>query len=476
MSSIAEKDEYNYDIVKFCVITGIMMGVVGTAVGTWIASELAFPFLNFDTAEISFGRLRPVHTNTVIFGFGGFLLYGAGFYMVQHATHARVAFEKIAWTAVFLWLFSVFAFWITLPMGMTQSKEYHEPEWWIDIMMATSWTCMTISYLGTIARRKMSHIYVGLWFFMTMLFMVTYIFVFNGMCIPVDFTFSYSAYAGIHDAMTQWWWGHNAVGFFLTAGFIGVMYYFVPKHANRPIYSYRLSVLHFWSLTFLYVWVGAHHLHYTAIPDWTLSLGAGMSIALIFPSWGGMINGMMTMSGAWDKIRTDPIMRFMVVALAFYGMSTFEGPLMGTKSVNALSHYTDWTVGHVHSGALGWNAMISIGAMYHMITRMWNTEMWSAKLVNIHFWVHLTGAIFYITAMWGSGVLQGLMWRAFDEYGNLVYTFADSVAAMHPFYALRATGGFLVFCGFCIMLFNTLKTVSAVKAGTNVTLTAEAQA
>jgi len=467
VSSVAEKEQYNYDIVKFCVITGIIMGVIGTAIGTYIASELAFPWLNMDIAEISFGRLRPVHTNTVIFGFGGFLLYGAGLYMVQHTSHARIRFEKAAWAAVALWLVAIVCIWITLPMGMTQSKEYHEPEWWIDIMMATSWVLMTVTFLGTIAARKMSHIYVGNWFFMTMLFMVTYIFVFNGMCIPVDFTFSYSAYSGIHDAMTQWWWGHNAVGFFLTAGFIGVMYYFVPKHANRPIYSYRLSILHFWSLTFLYVWVGAHHLHYTAIPDWTLSLGAGMSIALIFPSWGGMINGMMTMSGAWDKLRTDPVMRFMVVALAFYGMSTFEGPLMGTKSVNALSHYTDWTIGHVHSGALGWNAMIAIGAMYHMITRMWNTEMWSAKLVNMHFWVHLTGAVLYITAMWGSGVLQGLMWRAFDEYGNLVYTFADSVAAMHPFYALRAFGGFLVFCGFCIMLFNTLKTVSAVKAGTN---------
>jgi len=472
VSSVAEKDQYNYDIVKFCVITGIILGVLGTAIGTFVASELAFPWLNNDIAEISFGRLRPVHTNVVIFGFGGFLLYGAGLYMVQHTTHARIAFEKVAWTGVMLWLIGCLAVVVTLPLGMTQAKEYHEAEWWIDIILAISWVCLTITFLGTVARRKMSHIYVGLWFFMTMLFMVTYIFVFNGLCIPVDMTFSYSAYSGIHDAMTQWWWGHNAVGFFLTAGFIGVMYYFVPKHANRPIYSYRLSILHFWSLTFLYVWVGAHHLHYTAIPDWTLSLGAGMSIALIFPSWGGMVNGMMTMSGAWDKLRTDPVMRFMVVALAFYGMSTFEGPLMGTKSVNALSHYTDWTIGHVHSGALGWNAMIAIGAMYHMITRMWNTEMASEKLVNLHFWIHLTGAVFYITAMWGSGVLQGLMWRAFDQYGNLVYTFADSVAAMHPFYALRALGGFLVFTGLSIMLFNTIKTIGAVKAGTNTPLRA----
>lgn len=473
MSSVAEKEQYNYDIVKFCVVIGIIMGVLGTLIGTFVASELAFPWLNMDIAQITFGRLRPVHTNVVIFGFGGFLLYAGGFYMLQHATHARLRLEKLAWISVALWLIGCLLVVVTLPLGMTQAKEYHEAEWWIDIILALGWVSLTIVTLATISARKMSHIYVGFWFYMTMLFMVTYIFVFNGLAIPVDMTFSYSAYAGVHDAMVQWWWGHNAVGFFLTAGFIGIMYYFVPKHANRPIYSYRLSVLHFWSLTFLYVWVGAHHLHYTAIPDWTQSLGAGMSIALIFPSWGGMINGMMTMSGAWDKLRTDPVMRFMVVSLAFYGMSTFEGPMMATKSVNALSHYTDWTVGHVHSGALGWNAMIAIGAMYHMITRMWNTEMASSKLVNVHFWIHLTGAVFYITAMWGSGVLQGLMWRAFDEYGNLVYTFADSVAAMHPFYALRALGGFLVFSGFCIMLYNTIKTISAVKAGTNTPLRVE---
>ncbi len=476
MSSVAEKEQYNYDIVKVCVILGIVLGVLGTFIGTWVASQLAVPALSFDIAEITFGRLRPVHTNVVIFGFGGFLLLGGGFYMVQHTTHARLRLEGFAWAAVAFWLIGCLLVVATLPLGLTQGKEYHEAEWWIDIILALGWVCLTITTLATIAARKMSHIYVGLWFYMAMLFMVTYIFVFNGLAIPVDMTFSYSAYAGVHDAMIQWWWGHNAVGFFLTAGFIGIMYYFVPKHANRPIYSYRLSILHFWSLTFLYVWVGAHHLHYTAIPDWTQSLGAGMSIALIFPSWGGMINGMMTMSGAWDKLRTDPVMRFMVVSLAFYGMSTFEGPMMAIKSVNALSHYTDWTVGHVHSGALGWNAMIAIGALYHMITRMWNTEMWSTKLVNAHFWIHLTGAILYITAMWGSGVLQGLMWRAFDEYGNLIYTFADSVAAMHPFYVIRATGGFLVFTGLSIMLFNTIKTISAVKAGTNITLTAEAKA
>lgn len=463
----SDNQTYDFDIVKFCTLTAIVMGIIGTAMGVFIATELAYPTLVTDSPMLHFGRFRPMHTNTVIFGFGGFLLYAAGFYFVQRSTHARIWSSSMAWAAIVLWLVAMLCIWITLPMGMTQSKEYHEPEWWIDIMMALSWVLFTVTFIMTIKNRNTSHIYIANWFYFGMLFMVTYIFVFNGMAIPLDMTFSYSAYAGIHDAMTQWWWGHNAVGFFLTAGFIGVMYYFVPKHAERPIYSYRLSVLHFWSLMFLYVWVGAHHLHYTAIPDWTLSLGAGMSIALIFPSWGGMINGMMTLSGAWDKLRTDPIMRFMIVSLAFYGMSTFEGPLMGTRSVNALSHYTDWTVGHVHSGALGWNAMISIGAMYHMITRMWDTDMYSAKLLNIHFWVHTLGAVLYITAMWASGVLQGLMWRAFDDQGNLIYTFADSVAAMHPFYTQRAIGGAFVSVGFMIMFYNTVMTIRAKKyAGT----------
>jgi cytochrome c oxidase cbb3-type subunit 1 len=457
-----DTDTYDYDIVKFCTITAIVMGVVGTIFGVFIAAELAYPEM-VNSQMFHFGRFRPVHTNTVIFGFGGFLLYAAGYYFVQRSTHARIWSSKMAWITIWLWMVAMVCIWLTLPLGWTQSKEYHEPEWWIDIMMALSWVLYTTNFIMTIKNRKMSHIYIANWFYLGMLFMVTYIFVFNGMAIPLDATFSYSAYAGIHDAMTQWWWGHNAVGFFLTAGFIGVMYYFVPKHAEKPIYSYRLSVLHFWSLMFLYVWVGAHHLHYTAIPDWTLSLGAGMSVALIFPSWGGMINGMMTLSGAWDKLRTDPIMRFMIVSLAFYGMSTFEGPLMGTRSVNALSHYTDWTVGHVHSGALGWNAMISIGAMYHMITRMWVTDMYSAKLLNVHFWIHTLGAVLYITAMWASGVLQGLMWRAFDEQGNLIYTFADSVAAMHPFYAQRALGGAFVSLGFIIMLYNTIMTIRAKK-------------
>jgi len=457
-------EKYDYNIVKFCTISAIIMGVIGTTMGVFIASELAFPAMNMDSSFLHFGRFRPMHTNTVIFGFGGFLLYAAGFYMVQRSCQTRVWSSKMAWWAIWLWLISMVCIWITLPQGITQNKEYHEAEWWIDIMMTASWLLFTINYLMTVKIRKMSHIYVANWFYFGMLFMVAYIFFFNGLAIPLDMTFSYSIYSGIHDAMVQWWWGHNAVGFFLTAGFIGVMYYFVPKHAERPVYSYRLSVLHFWSLMFLYVWVGAHHLHYTAIPDWTMSLGAGMSIALIFPSWGGMINGMMTLSGAWDKLRTDPVIRFMIVSLAFYGMSTFEGPLMGTRSVNALSHYTDWTIGHVHSGALGWNAMISIGAMYHMITRMWNTQMYSMRLVNIHFWVHTLGAVLYITAMWASGVLQGLMWRAFDEYGNLIYTFADSVAAMHPFYTQRMIGGALVATGFVIMLYNTLMTIRETRA------------
>ena len=462
MSAVSHQ-EYDYDIVKVCVVLSIVLGLVGTFFGTFIASQLAWPALNFDSPYLSFGRFRPMHTNTVIFAFGGYMLYATAFYIVQRTCHVRIWSSKLAWVAIWLWLIGLVCALVTYPLGITQGKEYHEAEWWIDIILAVSWVLYSLNFIMTIKNRRTSHIYVALWFFLGMMFMVSYIFVFNGMALPVSMTFSYSAYAGIHDAMVQWWWGHNAVGFFLTAGFLGVMYYFVPKHVGRPIFSYRLSVIHFWSIMYLYVWVGAHHLQYTAIPDWTQSLGAGMSIALIFPSWGGMLNGMMTMSGSWHKLRTDPIMRFMIVALAFYGMSTFEGPLMAIKSVNALSHYTDWTVGHVHSGALGWNAMIAIAALYHMIIHMWR-PMYSTKLVNMHFWIHTVGTVLYVTAMWASGVLQGLMWRAFDDYGNLVYTFADSVAAMHPFYAMRTIGGALVTVGFGIMLYNFVKTLQAAKA------------
>jgi cytochrome c oxidase cbb3-type subunit 1 len=353
---------------------------------------------------------------------------------------------------------------ITLPLGITQGKEYAELEWPIDILIAIVWLAFGFNHIMTVAIRKTSHIYVSNWFTMSMIVMITYLHVVNSMAIPVSLTQSFSIYSGVQDAMIQWWWGHNAVGFYLTAGFLGIMYYFVPKQANRPVFSYRLSVLHFWSLTFGYVWLGAHHLQYTALPDWTGSLGAAISLAMIIPSWGGAMNGMMTLSGAWDRLRTDYILRFLVVSLAFYAMSTFEGPVMSIKTVNALSHYTDWTIGHVHSGALGWVAMVSMGAIYHMVKKLWKTEMYSDSLVNVHFWMATIGAVVYVVAMWVSGIMQGLMWRDYDEYGALTYTFVESVSAMHPYYAMRAIGGIIYNLGAWIMLYNVVMTVRQASA------------
>jgi cytochrome c oxidase cbb3-type subunit 1 len=353
---------------------------------------------------------------------------------------------------------------------MTQGKEYHELIWPLDIAVAIVWLLFTFNFIMTIASRNKqthSHVYVSNWFFMGMMIMITYLYVVNGLAIPVSLFTSYSIFSGVQDAMIQWWWGHNAVGFFLTAGFLAIMYYFVPKQAQRPIYSYRLSVIHFWALMFGYVWLGAHHLQYTALPDWTGSLGAAISLAMIIPSWGGALNGMLTLSGAWDRLRTDYILRFLIMALAFYAMATFEGPVMSSKTVNALSHYTDWTIGHVHSGALGWVAMVSIGAIYHMVMKLWNTEMYSMKLINFHFWLATIGTVLYIVAMWVSGIMQGLMWRAYDEYGMLAYSFVESVAAMHPYYVMRTMGGILFTSGAALMLFNVIMTVRMARSRQN---------
>ena len=433
--------------------------VVGTLVGVYIASELAWPFLNFDIPYITFGRLRPVHTNAVIFAFGGCALFATSLYSAQRTGSTSLWSNKLAWFVFWGWNAIIVAAVITLPLGLNQSKEYAELEWPIDLAIAVVWLAWGLNLIMTIAKRKTSHIYVSNWFFMGMFVMITYLHVVNSLAIPVGLFKSYSLFSGVQDAMIQWWWGHNAVGFYLTAGFLGIMYYFVPKQANRPVFSYRLSVLHFWALMFGYVWLGAHHLQYTALPDWTGSLGAAVSLAMIIPSWGGAINGMMTLSGAWDKLRTDYILRFLIMSLAFYAMSTFEGPVMSSKTVNALSHYTDWTVGHVHSGALGWVGMVAAGALYHLVEKLWNTRMYSAKLVNAHFWTATIGTVIYITAMWVSGIMQGLMWRDYDEFGTLTYTFAESVAAMHPYYAMRAIGGALYWLGAVIMLYNVIMTV-----------------
>jgi cytochrome c oxidase cbb3-type subunit 1 len=453
------EQKYNFEVVRWFSIMAVVYLVVGTLVGVLVASQLAWPVLNFDMAELSFGRLRPLHTNAVIFAFGGCVLMATAFYTVQRTCGVRLWSDKMAWFTFWGWNVIIVLAVITLPLGLTQGKEYAELEWPIDLLIAVVWLSYSFNFAMTIAKRKTSHIYVSNWFFLGMMVMITYLHVVNSLAIPVELFKSYSVFSGVQDAMIQWWWGHNAVGFYLTAGFLGIMYYFVPKQAGRPVFSYRLSVIHFWALMFGYVWLGAHHLQYTALPDWTGSLGAAVSLAMIIPSWGGAINGMMTLSGAWDKLRTDYILRFLIMSLAFYAMSTFEGPVMSAKTVNALSHYTDWTVGHVHSGALGWVAMVGAGALYHMVEKLWNTRMYSAALVNLHFWMATIGTVIYITAMWVSGIMQGLMWRDYDEFGTLTYTFAESVAAMHPYYAMRAIGGLIFWAGGVVMLYNVVMTV-----------------
>jgi cytochrome c oxidase cbb3-type subunit 1 len=460
-TEVSSSEQYNFDIVKKFSIMAVVWGLIGMSVGVYIASELAWPFLNFDIPYITFGRLRPVHTSAVIFGFGGSALFATSYYVVQRTCQARLISDGMASFTFWGWQAAIMLGGISYMLGFSQAREYAEMEWPIDILVEVVWVTYLIVFVGTLMRRKQPHIYVANWFFLAFILATALLHTFNNMAVPVSlFSMkSYSLFSGVQDAMTQWWYGHNAVGFFLTAAFLGMMYYFVPKQAGRPIFSYRLSIIHFWALGFLYMWVGAHHLHWTALPDWTSTLAATFSIMLLLPSWGGMINGIMTLSGAWDKLRTDPIMRFLIVALSFYGMSTFEGPLMALKDVNALSHYTDWTVGHVHSGALGWVAMVSFGSLYHMIPKLWNTKMWSQKMIEVHFWFATIGVLLYITAMWISGITQGLMWRAFDQYGNLQYSFVESVAAMHPYYAMRAIGGMFFVTGMLLMFINVVATV-----------------
>ncbi len=448
---------------KFCVMS-VVWGIVGMLVGVIAAAELAFPAVNMDLPYLSFGRIRPLHTNAVVFAFGGCVLFATIYYSVQRTMGVRLFNKAISNITFWGWQLIIVLAALTLPLGITTGKEYAELEWPIDILIAVVWILLGVNFFMTIYRRKEKHIYVGNWFFAAMIIMITLLHVFNSMEIPISLTKSYSAYAGVQDAMVQWWYGHNAVGFFLTAGFLGIMYYFLPKQAQLPIFSYRLSILHFWTLIFLYVWAGPHHLLYTALPDWTQTLGMSFSIVLIAPSWGGMINGLMTLKGGWHKLRTDPILKFMVVALTFYGMSTFEGPMMAIRVVNALSHYTDWTIGHVHSGALGWVAMISIAALYYMIPRVFNKEkMYSTGLINLHFWLCTIGVVIYVVAMWISGVMQGLMWRAVEVDGSLTFTFTETVAAMHPYYVLRLIGGLTFFSGMIVMAYNFIKTVKSVE-------------
>ena len=454
--------DYNFDVVRQFTVMTVIWGIVGTLVGVLIAGQLIWPALNFDTPWLTYSRLRPLHTNAVIFAFGTSALFATSYYVVQRTCQTRLFGGKLAAFTFWGWQAVIVAAVITLPLGYTSTKEYAELEWPIDILIAVVWISYAIVFFGTLIKRKTSHIYVANWFFGAFILVIAVLHIGNSMAIPISAFKSYSIYSGAIDAMMQWWYGHNAVGFLLTAGFLGMMYYFVPKQAERPVYSYRLSIVHFWALISLYIWAGPHHLHYTALPDWVQTVGMTMSIVLFLPSWGGMINGIMTLSGAWHKLRTDPILRFLIVSLSFYGMSTFEGPMMAIKSVNALSHYTDWTIGHVHSGALGWVAMISIGAMYHLIPILFNQgRMYSIRLINLHFWIHTAGVILYIVAMWVSGVMQGLMWRAVNTDGTLTYSFVESLTASYPFYFIRFIGGILIVAGFILMAYNMFKTIYA---------------
>ena len=428
--------------------------------GVWIAAQLAFPALNFDIPWLSYGRLRPLHTNAVIFAFGGCALFATSYYCVQRTCHTRLFGGPLVAFTFWGWQTVIVCAAISLPLGYTSGKEYAELEWPIDILITLVWVAYAIVFFGTIVQRRIQHIYVANWFYGAFILTVALLHVVNSLAIPAGFMKSYSIYAGVQDAMVQWWYGHNAVGFFLTAGFLGMMYYFVPKQIGRPVYSYRLSIVHFWALIFTYMWAGPHHLHYTALPDWAQSLGMVFSLILLAPSWGGMINGIMTLSGVWHKLRDDPILRFLIVSLSFYGMSTFEGPMMSIKTVNALSHYTDWTIGHVHSGALGWVGLISMGSLYYLVPRLFGRErMHSIRAIELHFWLATIGIVLYAVSMWISGVTQGLMWRAVEPDGTLTYSFVESVKASYPYYYVRLLGGLLYLSGMLIMAWNVARTV-----------------
>jgi cytochrome c oxidase cbb3-type subunit 1 len=455
-----DQGRYDDEIVRWGVIATLFWGVAGFAAGLFIALQLAYPALNLGE-YLSFGRVRPLHTSAVIFAFGGNALIATSFYVVQRTCRARLAFPALA--RFVFWGYQLF---IVLAatgylLGITEAREYAEPEWYVDLWLTAVWIAYAIVFIATIVKRKEPHIYVANWFYLSFILTIAMLHVVNNLSIPVSLvgSKSYSAFAGVQDALTQWWYGHNAVGFFLTAGFLAMMYYFVPKQAQRPVYSYRLSIIHFWSLIFLYIWAGPHHLLYTALPDWAQTLGMVFSIMLWMPSWGGMINGLMTLNGAWDKMRTDPIIRMMVMALAFYGMATFEGPMLSIKAVNSLSHYTDWTIGHVHAGALGWNGLITFAALYYLAPRLWGrTRLYSLRMVNWHFWSATLGIVLYASAMWVAGIMQGLMWREYGADGYLVYSFAEVVAAMHPMYLIRAAGGLLYLGGFLVMCWNVFQT------------------
>jgi cytochrome c oxidase cbb3-type subunit 1 len=460
--------KYENGVVKAGVAASMLWGIAGFLVGVVIAFQLAFPNIFYfeEFGWLNFGRLRPLHTNAVIFAFGGNVLIATSFYVVQRTCRARLAGGLWPWFVFWGFQLVILLAGTGYLLGITQGREYAELPWYTDIWLTIVWVAYLLVFLATLWKREEKHIYVANWFYLAFIVTVALLHLINNMAIPVSFAgwYSYSLFSGVQDALTQWWYGHNAVGFFLTAGFLGIMYYFIPKQADRPVYSYRLSIIHFWALIFLYIWAGPHHLHYTALPQWAQTLGATFSIMLWMPSWGGMINGLMTLSGAWDKLRTDPVLRMLVVSVAFYGMSTFEGPVMSIRAVNSLSHYTDWTIGHVHSGALGWVGFVSFGALYCLVPWLWKRkQLFSNALVEWHFWLSTLGIVLYITSMWVAGVMQGLMWRAYNELGFLEYSFVESVEAMHPYYIIRAVGGTLFLLGAFIMAYNLWRTATSVQ-------------
>ncbi|WP_442682131.1 cytochrome-c oxidase, cbb3-type subunit I [Stenotrophomonas sp. JC08] len=459
---------YNDKVVRQFAVMTVVWGIVGMLVGVFIAAQLYWPTLGEGIPWLGYGRLRPLHTNAVIFAFGGCALIATSLHVVQRTCHVRLFSDKLAAFVFWGWQLVIVAAAISLPLGWTQGKEYAELEWPIDILIAAVWVAYAVLFIGTIAKRRVKHIYVANWFYASFILAIALLHIVNNISIPAGLTKSYPVYSGAVDAMVQWWYGHNAVGFFLTAGFLGMMYYFVPKQAGRPVYSYRLSIVHFWALIAVYMWAGPHHLHYTALPDWVQSLGMVFSLILLAPSWGGAINGVLTLSGVWHKLRTDPILKFLIVAVSFYMIATFEGPMMSIKTVNSLSHYTDWTVGHVHAGALGWVAMISIGSIYALMPKLLGrNEMYSIKAIDTHFWLHTVGVVLYIASMWIAGVMQGLMWRATNDDGTLTYTFVESLNFTYPYYLIRFGGGVVILSGMCLMAWNvwrTWRTAAAIEA------------
>ncbi|MBL7794438.1 MAG: cytochrome-c oxidase, cbb3-type subunit I [Saprospiraceae bacterium] len=459
---MAQVDKFSYDngIVRLFTYATIIFGLVGILVGLTLALQLVFPQLNFGVAEVTYGRIRPLHTNAAIFAFVGNGIFAGVYYSLQRLLKAPMFSKFLSQFHFWGWQAIILAAAITLPMGITSAKEYAELEWPIDLAIALVWVAFGINMFGTILKRRENHLYVAIWFYIATWVTITMLHIGNNLELPVHMWKSYNVFAGVQDALVQWWYGHNAVAFFLTTPYLGLMYYFLPKAANRPVYSYRLSIIHFWALIFIYIWAGPHHLLYTSLPDWAQSLGTVFSVMLIAPSWGGMLNGLLTLRGAWDRVRQDPVLKFMVVAITAYGMATFEGPMLSVKSVNAISHYTDWTIGHVHIGTLGWNGFFTFGLLYWLIPKMWNTNLYSQKLANVHFWIGTLGILFYAVPMYWAGWTQSLMWKQFTADGFLQYgNFLETVTQIKPMYAMRSVGGTLYVVGYLVMMYNLFKTI-----------------